>query len=148
MAIENARSRLADLVLVMALLVPVGEVAAEEIRVSHDACRNLARYQPAPDVAYRPGVDARGRSVTPADLGPSRPLVLPDVVSFDINMDLKKYSQGGLANSPRMGSLEFSAGTVTVDVTTGQVTFDGQPLTDEDQALLAVECQKAFGGKP
>ena len=38
------------------------------------------RHEPAPDVAYQPGVDVHGRAVAPADLNGGSQIELPDVI--------------------------------------------------------------------
>jgi len=55
------------------------QAAAQTVVVDSAACRALTAHQPAPDVAYRPGVDATGRPVAPADLGGApQPSLAPD----------------------------------------------------------------------
>ena len=42
--------------------------ASPQVTIAESECRNLTVHTPAPDVKYRPGQDAQGRAVAPADL--------------------------------------------------------------------------------
>ncbi len=51
---------------------------------SREVCRQLVRHVPAADVAYKPGVDAKGKPIAPADLAQSADYAkfAPEVVEF------------------------------------------------------------------
>jgi hypothetical protein len=73
-------------------LVPATALAGfTGIAVTPADCRLLERHQPAPDVAYRPGVDVRGRPVAPADLGGAPGFELPPVLEFTLALDPFEY---------------------------------------------------------
>ncbi len=115
----------------------------ETIRVSKQACANVVRHTPAPDVAYKPGVDVYGRKVTPADLGSPSPIKVPDVISFDLKLNLP-----GL--SPSAGSIGTSFGEPVlgkISIQGNQVYFNGQPLGGIGQSELIKKCRKALSGK-
>ncbi|MEQ9575787.1 MAG: hypothetical protein RLN77_09425, partial [Rhodospirillales bacterium] len=71
---------------------PAGQAAAEpatpKARISTRDCRRVLRHQSSGDVAYKPGVDARGKAVAPADLSGGFQMVLPDVYEFNVTKDL------------------------------------------------------------
>lgn len=58
-------------------------------------CSRLIRHVPAPDVAYQPGVDVRGREVASADLpgtgADALPNLLPDVLEFPLTINPVSY---------------------------------------------------------
>lgn len=124
-----------------------GPAWAEEpyLTITRADCQRLVRHLPAPDVAYRPGVDVRGRPVAPADLGATEPgaappLALPQAVIIPIEVDL--FDRFGIP----AGGVNFEAdafiGEVTVDLATGEAFFNGQPLQSEAEAELAARCQR------
>ena len=63
--------------------------AASQLTVSKKDCARIVRYAPSADVAYKPGVDAYGRKVAPADLGGGSALKLPKEITIDIGIDLE-----------------------------------------------------------
>ena len=50
---------------------------AVEITVTPKDCRRLVAHKPADDVTYKPGVDAYGRPVAPADLAGTQVIKAP-----------------------------------------------------------------------
>ena len=127
---------------VIATLVAV-PVAGETVVVSQADCARIVRHVPASDVEYKPGVDVRGRPVAPADLAGTPQLQLPQTFSFDINIDMSRYMTG-----TGFGTRDMKAGTVTYDITSGRLTFNGQALTDSDQSAVAEACRQAGGKMP
>ncbi len=77
--------------------------------LSQEDCRNLTEATPAPDLAYRPGIDAEGRAVTPADLPGSTQLVLPE--ALPVGIDLYIGDPGNLATIPEGGAAGANAAT-------------------------------------
>ena len=129
---------------VAAALAFAGAADAETVTLTETDCRRLVvEHTPGADVAYREGVDVRGRPVAPADLPGSRRLRLRDTYTFDIEVR-------PLAPRPRdplrLGrATSLSVGTVVV-TPDGRVFFDGQPLHDETQRALAAACREAGAG--
>ncbi len=101
-------------------------------------CRALVTHQPAPDVAYRPGVDALGRPVAPADLPGSASFRFSD--TFVINLTLDLAERFGIAGAPELFDAEAYLGTVLVRG--NRVFFNGQPITSEGEAALAQACRQ------
>ena len=113
-----------------------------EISISDEACRRLVRHVPDADVAYKPGVDVRGNPVATADLPGTNILKLPDVIQFDLTIDvLSDY--GVDDDSPLSPIGEASIGVVRFDLLSGALTFNGEPLGDPEEAVLAAACRKA-----
>lgn len=114
-----------------------------EVSVSEAVCRRLVRHVPDADIAYRPGVDVRGNAVAAADLPGTNVLKLPDKIQFDLTVDvLSDY--GVDADSPLSPIGEAKLGAVTFDTLSGALTFNGEPLGDPEQAVLAAACRKAL----
>ena len=114
--------------------------AAEEarIRIPRDDCARLVQHQSAPDVAYKPGVDVRGKKVAPADLpGSGFSVAVPEEVEFDVSFNPLR---GGAAS--RFERSKLIVGRVRFNLETGEATFNGVPLTDSEQAELARKCQR------
>lgn len=109
-------------------------------KVSKAECSRIVAHAPAPDVAYKPGVDARGRKVAPADASGANPIAIPDEITIDIGVDLdKKYGLGS-------GGKYTGEGTVgKVVVKGGRVFWNDKPLDQNDQSALAEACRKTYG---
>jgi len=114
--------------------------AATAIEISAADCARLATHVPSADTAYRPGVDAVGRPVVPAE-GPAGapPLLLPEVYVIEITADLQK--RFNLPPNAKLYAGEAKIGIVTVGGD-GGVAFNGEPVLAEEQALLARLCQE------
>ena len=119
-----------------------GEQAARggtRVEISRDDCQRLVRHVPAADVAYQPGQDVYGRPVAPADLAGGFQLDLPRRFSFDL--EFQPLDRDELDQST------FSVGRVSVDIVSGQVTYNGRPVQSEAQAELAARCRQALQGR-
>ncbi len=111
--------------------------ASAEIAISRQDCQRLVNHEPAPDVAYQPGVDVHGRPVVPADLGGGQQIQLPDVIYIPIEVLIQdKY--GIPANSVLY---DATALVGVVSVRGNQVYFEDQPLTDPEIAALEQACR-------
>ncbi len=117
----------------------IDEVETVPIRVDRSGCDQVVAHVAAADVAYQPGVDAYGRAVAPADL-PGQPLLdLPDTITIDLSLDLAgQFGFDPVAGVP----LDPDARIGVIEVTGSRVTFNGQPLTADDQAALAAACRR------
>lgn len=78
-------------------------------------CSRLIRHVPAPDVAYQPGLDARGRAVAPADLPGSGadalPNLLPEVLEFPITINPVSYGARNQAQREKAAATQGAADT-------------------------------------
>ena len=128
-------------VVVASCLVLLAETAAaDRLRVSRADCQQLVQYQPDPGVTYRPGVDVRGKPVAPADLpGSEMQVQLPDQVEFDVSFNPLR----GAARR-RFNRTELHVGRVRYDLKTGEVTFNGVPLTVPQKDEVAYRCRHAL----
>jgi len=122
-------------VFVAALPARAGE--ATRIRISRADCARLVAHRAAPDVAYRPGVDVRGRKVAPADVAgtPNLKDIVPDTIEFAIELNPLK---GGAA---RFGETSLDVGQVKFNMATRRATLNGRPLSDAQSAELSLKCQ-------
>lgn len=114
------------------------------ITVDPAACQWLARYQPAPDVAYQPGVDVDGNPVVPADLDGGHPVTLPPSIPIPITARLARLLGGGGRGGAGVTGGLYRAdpflGVVTLDG--DRVLFNGQPVDSSADAELAAVCQR------
>lgn len=124
-----------------AVFIP-GAAVAWEIAVDPMACRRLERHVPAPDVAYQPGVDVRGKPVAPADLPGGASAPVPNL-HVEVTADMARHF--GIALPDRLGRSAV-IGTITVDG--NRSTFNGQPLSAEAQFDLVVLCRRVGGARP
>ena len=119
----------------------LGQPAKADVAISREDCQYLVRHHPAPDVAYQPGVDVHGNAVAPADLNGGAQIKLPETIYIPIEVDIgQRYHIP--ANSPLW---KATAEIGTVAVTGDQVTFNGQPLTPDDNAALEALCRDKMG---
>lgn len=113
-----------------------GNASAQTIvQITRSDCDHLVAHVPASDVAYAPGVDVNGNAVASADLNAQPQVVMPDVISIPVTVDLA--TNLGIATPflarPTVGEVQ-----VTSD---GRVTFNGQPVGGDAQQELAKRCQ-------
>ncbi len=115
------------------------------IYVTKADCDLLVQHTPQPGVAYQPGVDVHGKYVAPADLPSSAPnLALPSKLSFDVRINPLDY--GGGATSPqasKFANTQVPVAHVDVDLMTGKVRLNGQPLDGAENEAILAACRKA-----
>jgi hypothetical protein len=111
--------------------------ASAEIAISRKDCQRMVDHEPAPDVAYQPGVDVHGRPVAPADLGGGQQIQLPDVIYIPIEV-LTQDSFNIPANSVLYSATAFIG---VVAVRGNRVYFEDQELTDPEVAALEQACR-------
>ena len=118
----------------------VTPVVAQQSRVivSKEDCKRLVRHHPSADVEYKPGVDAHGKAVAPADLPGSRRIKLPDSYEFDLTLQV--FKRLGLEVPVGLDESALKVGTVSVDKR-GNVSFNGEPLDGDEEAAIAEACQ-------
>lgn len=108
---------------------------AEAQTVTPAECRLIARHVPAADVAYRPGVDVRGRPVAPADLA-QVPTIVPERFVVALSVDLRRRL--GLPDELRP---ELPIGVITVE--NGTLFLNGRPIPPDAAVGLAAACAAA-----
>ncbi len=126
---------------IMGVVATMSALAQTKVRVPTQDCASLVVHSPAPDVAFKPGVDAHGNKVAPADLAGSRfHFEAPETVEFDISFNPLK---GPAARQFRRSELVI--GRIEYDLNTGEATFNGQLLSDPELAELARKCRRELG---
>ncbi|HLO75299.1 MAG TPA: hypothetical protein VK196_02435 [Magnetospirillum sp.] len=121
------------------------EVSYPPIRIviTKTDCSRLLRHVPSADVAYKPGVDAAGRAVAPADIPGSGadaiPGLIPDVLEIPLAI---KPMQGATYAKRGAGDSQAVLGTVRFDMAKGTFTFNDRPLTSPEQEELANACNR------
>jgi hypothetical protein len=115
------------------------EERSASITISTADCRRLVvKHTPAPDVAYKEGVDVRGRPVVPADLEGGVRIRTPERVAIEIIVPLRAFL--GYYAPPRTEEAEVYLGTVILDG--DRLFYEGQPLDDPVTAAIAAECRR------
>lgn len=130
----------------------------------------LIDHVPDADVAYQEGVDVDGNSVEPADLAGSPKLDLPDIIHIPLVADLGKVrdpsdpliqesdrilkalddlQKGNPIKRPphirdrtrnRLSPLEGDVGEAGVSLKTGEVYFNGKPLSSDFTIMVRKAC--------
>lgn len=87
-------------------------------------CRFATRHEPAPDVAYKPGVDVDGNPVVPADINGSQVFQPPARVPIRLLIPLSEL----LDNPPAgLGDTNIDLGLLEVEIATGRLFLNGKP---------------------
>ncbi len=129
-----------SLVIIAALALGLPASAAGgagTLAMSKKDCRKLVRHQPSADVAYRPGVDVRGRRVAPADLGGGTSIAIPKEIVIPISVELNQTI--GAAAS---GLYEPEANMGKVVYRNGRAWYNGQPLETGANAEVVEACKR------
>lgn len=130
------------LILLLSLAAPAlaQAPATTKVQVTAADCRRLfTEHRAAPDVAYKPGVDVRGRPVVGADLNPAPQIKVPDTVAMDIAIDVSRY--GVPVNSP-LYQPNIKLGEVRMDLASGKVLYNGEPLGNPELEALREACRR------
>ncbi len=128
------------LMVVASLLALCGAAQAQQGRTTVDPalCRALTRHQPAPDVAYKPGVDVKGRAVVPADLpGSAGSSLSTERFEIPLTLDLARRLGVKAPTAGLPGNMEI--GRMTLDG--GRLLLNGQPLGGASEAELVALCR-------
>ena len=110
--------------------------------VDEKSCARLTAHRPRDDVAYRPGVDHKGKPVAPADLN-SHTIDLPPSYRFELEFRPFDKRLDGRSLRQRLGLTTLHLGEVVVG-RDGRVSFAGQDLYDEETALITDLCRQLF----
>lgn len=128
---------------VAVLLLIAAPATAASITVSPDACRMVSRYVEPPGVEYQPGVDVHGNAVAPADLPGSATVTPP--TQFHINITVDLAQRFGI---PPSALYDPQAVVGVVEVDGNHLTFNGQPLNDDQMQGLAPLCPQTEPKQP
>jgi hypothetical protein len=108
--------------------------------MSSTLCPSLAGAEAGvPGADYTPGVDVDGRPVAPADLPSSTPPLKLDDFPIEISVNLEK--RFGIPANSSLFHGKAVVGYVTVE--DGRAYFNGQPISQSEQDMLAAACQAA-----
>ena len=113
---------------------PLRAQPVEVVVVGREACRSLTAHTPAADVEYKPGVDVKGRPVTPADL-PAEPAPNTEQVRVALKRNIV-IGTGGL------GASEIVVGEVAVDLASGKAMLNGKPVDQAFQSDIVAACRR------
>lgn len=125
-------ARAGSIGLLCLFVLPAAGGAAETLA---GGCPPAVRHRPADDVAFRPGLDVKGKAVAPADLdAPIAPGALKQ--SFDFDLVVNPIAEAGLSFPTPTGRERFEdtavpVATVTVDPAEGVVALNGRPVSTE-----------------
>jgi len=141
-----AKNWLAAVLCAFAGLLPAPAAAGAEhvVTVTANDCRRVVTHVAAADVEYRPGVDAHGRKVAPADLGGTPQVEIPDTITFDLQLDLEE-----LAGPPPPGPVGEVFGRPVlghISIRGNKVYFNDRLLGDLAEAELARKCREMLRG--
>jgi hypothetical protein len=121
-------------------------VFAQKLQISKQACNNAVRHVPAPNGAYKPGVDVYGRKIVPADIGGGSPIQIPKIIEFEVTRDLRSFLGGPQADAEAAAKAAEAASTVDSAVTSAnQAAADALAVAalDPTNATLAAAAQAA-----
>jgi hypothetical protein len=124
------------------LLATIATAHAASPSVDPVLCRQLVKHTPAPDVAYKAGVDIHGKKVAPADLDSNATMQIQNPITIPLTADLLTFLNIPASNFPfnKMGRTDINLGVLTVDG--DRVSYNGQPLSGEQQDKLVALCSQ------
>lgn len=130
-----------SLALVSGAFLAASPANAVTVRIDETSCERITRHLPDADVNYREGVDVHGDAVVPADLPDGRTLPVLEQISVHLLIPLGEF----FATPPaRLDAAEVDAGRITIDIESGQLSYNGMPLADPARHAIAEECLRRF----
>ncbi|SDG90113.1 hypothetical protein [Roseospirillum parvum] len=132
---------------------PVFQPDAETCRVLRARFPETATVpaETVPDATYRPGVDAYGRAVVPAEgPGGADPLTesLSGPLRFPLTVDPLAWQAALGATIPPGLEGQLALGTLVLDPTDGALTLNGEPLNAAARQRLLAACRKGDAPGP
>lgn len=110
--------------------------------ISRADCEKLAANVPAGGNAnYQPGVSATGKAVAPADLGGVNPM--PGIIAIPLTLPLSNYASN---LPPAVADSQIYASALTLNLATGQVMLNGQPVDSNTQSQISAACLQKLQG--
>ena len=103
--------------------------------ISSSLCADLASVPTVPGAEYKPGIDAAGQPVVPADL----PAAAPPLGPIEVGVDLKR--RFGIGADSRL--LQHRPSVAVVTVLAGVAYLNGVPLADNERAAMIAACEAA-----
>jgi len=144
--------------LVILITVPIAvAVAAAPTAYAQDATppaltldeciRVLPVDAAVPGANLTPGVDVRGNPVAGANLAPADPN--PDAAQLDeitVPITVGVFERLGIPAPAGLGNLAANAGVLSIRLSDGQVTFNGQVLGATETSALQTACDALIEG--
>lgn len=142
---RRRRRPLIGVIAVLAAASAGGLAAAQEVEdlgeagftVSLEDCRPVTVHVPSPDTAYKPGVDAEGNPVVPADLDPRPDFSVSEPLIIRLSLPLAALADLGL--DPRLDEAEVDLGRIVWRE--GRLYWNGRPLDSAAQNAVARACR-------
>ena len=110
------------------------------VEITEQDCSQLVQHVASSGTDYRPGVDVNGNAVAPADLDGPQQIPAPEVISFPLTLDLA--DRLGIQPVDAVDVLARPVIGIVAITSDGRVSFNGEPLTSDDQFELAQLCQR------
>ena len=107
------------------------------LEVSKNDCRRAVRHMPSADVAYKPGLDVRGRWVGAADVGGGSRIKLPDVFEFNVNVDIRRYLGGPEADAAAASTAAIAADQAKSAVTAASTAVAAAEAAASEAQVIA-----------
>ena len=104
------------------------------VQITKKDCQLLPRHIGSADVKFKPGFDVHGHKVLPADIQDLNTLNLPNVLEFNIDIDIRKYLGG-----PEDNALAASAAVIAANKATTAVTSSKTAVTLAEAAATIAE---------
>jgi len=135
---------LAKSILTVLILYAAQSSAADvQINVTKDDCNRVEKHVAGNDVAFKPGVDVRGKAVAPADIDEPK-ILLPENIIIDLSLPIKDLFKD---KNPRLENAEVQIGVLDYNIASGKLKFNGQELNDPALHAIAVKCQEIYADK-
>ena len=125
-------------IFILSAAVFAAPASAQTVSITYEECQRFTRHVPDDDVTYKPGVDAQGRSVAPADLNGGFKIDPPTEFSIPVTIDLQK--RFGLPMDPNLFQTEAQIGNIVYR--DGRAWFNGQPLPLENRSEIIRVCKE------
>ena len=124
-----------------ALAEPDGAMSSRELM---SACKQYMKHNPAAGVAYQGGLVVHGRKVVGAELSPALPdgAINPNDVTIPLDVNLTERLGINLGRG-----VETNAEMGYIQVKDGQISVNGEPLSDTDQDWTTL-CDDLLGVTP
>lgn len=126
-------------ILLIAFCLPA--YAADAPKIDPALCRNQVAYTEPAGVEYKPGVDVHGHYVAPADIDSGASPQMPKRIDIPVTVSLVKALNFDTTKFPfnQLGTgTEAQIGVFSVE--NNKVTFNGKPLTSEQQQKIDAAC--------
>ena len=109
------------------------------VEVTEAGCARLVAHQARDDVAYRPGMDVRGRPVVPSDAEGAPPPALPE--RYRIRIEVDSADRFDVPANADSYDADIQVGEAEV-LEDGRVLLNGRPLQSDEAFELSRACRE------